>query len=251
MKSILIYFFVFFVINTTYSKSVKEDSIWLQKTCLDIHNKWLKTSIDLTKNTVGYTAPVASRTFSYISIGMYESTISILPELNSLSNQIANYKRPEIQNKLTKISALHLSNYVDYELIKYFFENMPPSFKEITNLKYNENYKLYKKKISKKEKIKAEEYGDLLLTEIKKVAEKNGGKKAWNNNYPKEYKSPVCEGCWVKTFPGYISALQPYWGNHTLLIENNNDTYSNIPYLPFTKDSTTSFFNESKMIYEL
>ncbi|MFT7157037.1 MAG: hypothetical protein ACI8Q1_002052 [Parvicella sp.] len=252
MNGIRIMLFLCLALLSNVADACKKlDTLQVQDHCLDIHNNWMEVTLYLTKNTVGYTAPVAARTFNYLSIGMYESSIEILPNNASVTGQLSGYNRVNWNLANEKYSYEYIANFVDFKLLLYFYENMSP-----TSLKKVEaNFKLlatkYGKGYSKKTLYKSQIYADSIAIEIINWSKTDGADKAWNRNFPKEYLAPVCDGCWVKTFPGYVSSLQPYWGQNQLMITENKTVCADIPYLEYSTDSTSAFYAQVKQIYDL
>ena len=78
-----------------------------KKASLDIHHQWLEEAYTLTKNCVGFSAPVSGRAYGYFSIGMYESAVEVIPELKSLSGQLDGYNRQTWSDQ-TAVSYTHL-----------------------------------------------------------------------------------------------------------------------------------------------
>ena len=71
--------------------NVKEISLNADSLALKIHNLWLKQAGKLTKNTVGFTAPVSARAYAYLTLAMYESNIFDNSKNESLCNQLNAY----------------------------------------------------------------------------------------------------------------------------------------------------------------
>ncbi len=207
-------------------------------------------NLDLTKNTPGYSAPVAARTFAYLSVGMYESSVQLMVDNQSLSQQLNGFTRNYFPSS-SKISYQHVANLLDYDLALYFFDNMPPFNRKKVDQQFKDIFNTYKKQYSKKELKNAEVFAKALVSEIVNWAEADGTKNPWNANFPKSYIPPICEGCWVRTQPGFVDALQPFWGANRLMVASSGNVCEDIPYLPFSKDSTSEFYAQNKRILSL
>ncbi len=89
----------FFIANVTFAKHNGNNGHVLDSNYTEVSKTldlWMEHFIDLTKNTAGYSAPVAARTFNYLSIGMYESVAISSEELKSLNGQLKgfSFKKP-------------------------------------------------------------------------------------------------------------------------------------------------------------
>lgn len=250
MLNVKLSLFLLFQIFFLYSKNTI-DTVQVKQTCLDIHNSWLVMNLDLTKNTTGYSAPVAARSFVYLSVGMYESVVELSSGSNSMSGQLSDYNRAIWKLKSTKLSFEHISNVVDYTLTSVFFENMPPSNKKKTEALFNKTMERYKQNYSKKELKNSEQFGIQLANEIIAWAKRDGADNAWNKNFPASYSPPICEACWTETLPGFVSALQPFWGENKLMIGSSKVLCDDIPYIEFSTDTTSKFYAENKIIEEM
>ena len=241
-----IYFFYFLLIPLfPFCKNQK--SIKIKETCLEIHMSWLKQDLDLTKNTAGYTAPVAARSLFYISMAMAEASHWICSEFNGYSGLLNGFNLPELDLK-TKTSFEHIANYVDYQIAKYFFSNSSQNgYEQIENRFIDEKNK-YKKKYSRKTLKNSEKFAAEITNFIIEWSILDGGDNCWIKNFPEEYKVNYCDSCWIKTFPGYVGALQPYWGTNRLSILNNGKICNDIPYTPFSSNPESIFYKEASLM---
>lgn len=245
IKNIFI-FLLFFLLTFSIKANIKT-----YENTLKIHNEWINICIELTKNTPGYSAPVAARTFSHLSIAMYESVVEILPSNNSLSGQINDYYRTAWRKNNKNINYELLCNYIDYKMILHYFKNMPPSYKlKVENLYQSIRKKYSDCKLFSKNKT-TKKYGDEMVLELINWGKKDGGDNSYNRNFPKSYSAPECEGCWVRTYPGYVTALQPYWGSNRLLIAKNKSVCDEIPLLKYSSDTNSQFHKEALKIDSL
>lgn len=221
----------------------------LKEHCLEIHMSWLKQDLNLTKNTAGYTAPVAARSLFYISIAMAESSRWICSEFNGYSGFLNGFVTPKLKLK-NKTSFEHIANYVDYQIAKYFFSNTSLNGNEQIENTYIDEKNKYKKKYSRKTLKDSEKIGLTIAKCIIDWSKLDGGDNCWIKNFPEDYTVNYCDSCWIKTFPGYVSALQPYWGSNRLSILNNREICDDIPYTPFSSDPESTFYKEASLMNE-
>ncbi len=219
--------------------------------CKKIDNKWLNHSLELTRNCVGFSAPVAARALCYFTIGMYESQVEIFPASRTLSGQLQLFQRKTWKDKNTKYYWPEVVNSCLKELSLYYYDNMPPANEQQTNALYNELRKEYRKNSGRKQLARSALYGEALALEIEKWSEIDNGHQGYNRNFPESYSPANCVGCWQKTVPGYLSALQPYWGKNRLMLPTSAAISKDIPFTEFSSDSGSSFYLEAKQLVEL
>ena len=234
---------------TTLGQKADVESI--ETHCKEIHQEWFGKAFKITQNTVGFSAPVSARAYAYLSIGMYESCIDILPEYQSLSGQLDGFDRTAWNKCNEEFSYPLVVNRVDFQMINFLYANMPNEYKELVLLQYKDLTKKYSKSISKKVVRSSEAYADLIANEIIEWSKLDGANEAYKKNFPKSYVIPKCESCWIPTFPGYFNALQPFWGNNRKMIKSNGDQSNDIPFFGFSKDTNSLIFKESKEMFEL
>ena len=242
--------FLFLTMMSGFLSAQLDENEAVQKQCLNIHNSWMELNLDLIKNTAGYSAPVAARSFLYISIAMAESSHWICDDFNGFSRRLNKLEIPKIQIQ-GKVSYEHIANYVDYEMARYFFSNTSPFDLNKIETKYHSEKNKYRSQYSRKSLKKSENYARCIIDEIINWSKKDGGHNCWVKNFPEDYEIVYCDSCWVKTFPGYIGALQPYWGRNRLSLLENGSICNDIPYVPFSTDSNSTFYKEANAMNEV
>lgn len=218
--------------------------------CREIYFSWMEEYLDLTKNCVGYSPPVAARTFFYIGISMYEAISESKSEMATLSNQLNGFERKVwIQNE--KINYPHLVNSLNKELAHLFFPGMAPANRKKIDNKFKLNFALYKKTLSKKEQKQTEDYARRLSQEIFIYSQADGGHEGFSRNFPTSYVAPIHAGCWEKTYPGYTAALLPYWGSNRVSVASYDSILSDIPFLEYNEDTSSFFYKQNVLVNDL
>lgn len=244
-------FITVFVLLSSVSFSRKDiDSTQIKAQCAEIAENWLDHYLVLIRNTPGYSPPVAARTLAYISTGMYESMLGLMPENRSMSSQLEGLEFTIPVEDYEPIDHRIVLNRLNYELALYFFENMPPKEREQLD-EWRDSIASTFGHVKGKRRKKSESMAIYIAGEIINWSKKDGGDQGWNKNFPSTYVPPVCDSCWKKTSPGYTPAMLPYWGNNVHLVESNQQVCNDIPYIPFSTDSTSAFYVENKIIQNL
>ena len=218
-----------------------------KQACLDIHHRWMEEAYVLTKNCVGFSAPVSGRAYGYFSIGMYESAVEMIPELNSLSSQLDGYNRRTWSEKKEKLNWQLVSNSVDYEMLCYLYRGMPPANLQRLDQINDSIRKRYGKCFSNRRSI---EYGKRIAQEIIMWSKTDGGDMGFENNYPDSFIPPTGISKWTKTTPGYLPSLLPYWGGNRPFLKGSAAETVNCKLFEFSIDSTSFMYKEALLVLE-
>lgn len=233
-------------ILTLWGKVTGQNIEDIDNKCLQISNQWLIESLDITKNCVGFSAPVSARAFSYLAIGLYECGVENSKEYVSLSDQLNGYHRTTWKKEGEKLNWPHVYNFFAGTMIRHLYANMPPyNLKKVDALQ-DSIYNVYKKGLTKKQKSLSEDYATRLFNDIKEWALVDGGHEGYNRNFPKSYTPPDCQSCWTVTVPGYLRAQQPFWGKNRLSINSNEKILETMKCPVFSTDTNSSFYRDAK-----
>lgn len=246
----LLVFFLFVLLNNFNGIAAKKDSSEIQQNCLDVHHYWIDEAFILTKNTVGFTAPVSGRAYSYFSISMYESSVEIVNELQSITGQLDGYNRTIWKEKEVDYNWELVANAADYTLLSYMFRGLPPSNKVKIDLANDSIIKKYAKKCSKKIKLRSISYGEKIANEIIEWSKLDGGDEGYLNNFPEDFLPPRCAACWVKTTPGYLPSLLPYWGENKQLLKESNIVSDDCTVFEYSTDENSFMYEEAMRVLD-
>lgn len=218
--------------------------------CLAIHHIYLSEAYVLTKNCVGFSAPVSGRAYGYFAIGMYEGMVDLIPSLQSLEGQLNEYKRGVSSIATGSLNWRIVANHIDYTLLSYLYRNMPPSNAERLEHVYDSIQKIVKKGSSIRVRKNSIEYAETIAQAVIAWSKTDGSDNAFDDNFPATYEPPVCESCWTKTFPGYLPALLPYWGKNRQMLKNSHTVAGDMDIFEYSTDSNSIMYNEALMVLE-
>lgn len=220
----------------------------VKQKCLSIQYTYLEEAFSLTKNSVGFTPPVSGRAYAYLSIAMYESMIPILPNLQSLEGQLNGYVGRE--QDTTDLNWMIVANTVNYQMLSYLYQTMPPSNAERLEFIHDSIMKIYRRKCSKNIVNRSIIFGQHLALDVIQWSQSDGGDDGYDLNYPEDYNSPACESCWTRTFPGYLPALLPYWGQNRPMLANSQKVAAEMEIYEFSTDTGTVMYQEAMMVLQ-
>jgi len=241
-----------FLIQVSFSFA-ENGNLPSQIECRNVHESWLTFAFDLTKNTVGFSAPVSARAYAYLSITSYESTVEVYGDLQSLSGQLNGYTRSKWASKKErkKLNWPIVANAADKYMIDYLYRGMPPSFKEKTDRHFDSLRDFYA--LGSKDKMVnlSMEYGRMIAQEILNWSKTDLGDEGYLNNFPEDFVPAECNMCWTKTTPGYLPSLVPHWGDNRRLIEGDFRLVESCKPVNVNLDEEGWIYKDAMEIYQL
>ncbi|MDB2657199.1 periplasmic heavy metal sensor, partial [Crocinitomicaceae bacterium] len=171
---------------------------------LDIHHSYLEEAFILTKNCVGFSAPISGRAYGYLAVGMYESSVPITG-LKSLEGQLNEFQPSRVLVDSSELNWGLVLNESNYQIMLYLYRGMPPSNRERLDQLHDSIYKQQARRTRRKVRLKSIQYARAIAKDIIDWSKKDGGDEGYRNNFPEDFEPEECQSCWEKTFPGYLS----------------------------------------------
>jgi|TARA_R110000737_G_scaffold347664_1_gene379688 hypothetical protein len=213
----------------------------------EVPNKYFDFTLKLTKETPGFTPPVASRAFGYTGLALYEAIVNGMPNNISFVNKL-----PQFQS-VTPISSgavYHwptVANNVLAVIIDSLWANASQANKAILHAYKNSYNVIFQSQVSASVYADSKLYGENIANDIFLYSKNDGGHQGYNSNFPTSYVPPVGAGLWVP-LTGQL-ALQPQWGNNRPFVLDN--MVSTIPGPPpaFSTSPGSAFYNYANDVY--
>lgn len=219
----------------------------------EIAQEYMGLSIKITKETAGFTPPVAARSYAYLGLALYESVVNGMTDYNTLQGLINDfsvgtvpapengkgYHWGECANRALSImmlklySSASLANLAAVTALEHKYE---VQFREETDLPTLERSKAY---------------GEAVANAVFNYAASDGQVRAYTSNFPTSYVPPKFPGAWVPTPPGFQRALQPYWGNVRPFLPVNISGTQPPKYPDFSTDPASKFYAEGLEVYQV
>ena len=103
-----------------------------------ISTEWMNLSLELTKETPGFTVPVAARAFAYIGLGMYEVLVPGMKDYKSMQGKLAGFTPGTMHDVNSGNLDWGLAfNESMYHLYKMIYRNSSPAGLEAIEKLYN------------------------------------------------------------------------------------------------------------------
>lgn len=186
--------------------------------------------------------PLAARFFAYSFLAGYEIVSQNNPAVRSMKGILNNYPsitKPGIKTYNYQLASL-LATIGTASLIQ-------PSGRQLKNLKD----KILKQASGDldQETIKGSlEYAASIVSQIMKYAREDGYRNF--SDYPR-YTPLNTEGTWFPTPPGYIAAIEPYFGKLRPFFLHSIEQFIPPPPIPFDKNKTSAFYKLMNSVYQM
>jgi len=215
----------------------------------EVATAWFDLSLDLVKGASGYSPPVASRAFAYAGVTLYESLVPGMAGSGSLGDALGGLgPLPATGNDAahdwpTVANAALASNFRSFfptarAQDRAALDSLEASFED-----------RFKPTLPRGVFGRSVRRGQEVAAAVFEWSKSDGGHEAYLRNFP-PYDPPVGPGLWVPTPPGFLPALQPYWGrNRTFAIARAGDCPPG-DHPPFSEDAESTFHSEAIEAYE-
>ncbi|WP_289644188.1 vanadium-dependent haloperoxidase [Maribacter aestuarii] len=202
---------------------------------------WYELIKTLTKETPGFTPPVAARAFGYIGIALYEGVSIGLPNKTSLSGKLNGLQYTIQTEDLEMYHWPAVANAILNQTTLYFYSNTSDERMEAImdlNNEYTSKYQLeLVPEVFEASQVLAKEVADNII----EWSETDGGMNGQFNNFPTDYILPLTAS-WKPTAPDFSGPLQPYWGtNRPFLLANVDAVQPVAPPIASTDENSLCY----------
>jgi hypothetical protein len=182
----------------------------------DVPLAWGELSLTLTKETPGFTPPVASRAFGYLGLALYEALVPGMPGYQSLAGRV---------NRLDPLSEAEfgdgyhwptVANSALATMARYLYPNATPDNLVAIDHLEEQFAGAFASTVDGDVFTRSVTRGRTTADAIFIYSLTDKGHEGYLRNFPGDYVPPVGPGLWVPTpqMSGNppLPALQPYWG---------------------------------------
>lgn len=223
--------------------------------CFQLQAQQIKTAADLTDASLLrrsekaltkiivhdiFSPPVASRIYLYASIAAYETIIPSQKKYTSLTGSIPSFP----------VMNIHVNGVVNYRLASvYAFLKVAQRFVfsekmiEDSLTAILKEFKKLKTAVYKNSIV----VGQTVTDSILKWAEKDNYR---DTRKLRRYTIIRQDGKWLPTPPGYIAAVEPYWGKMRTIVLDSASEYKPLPPPAFSTDKQSEFYKQAYEVYE-
>ena len=211
---------------------------------------WFDLSLNLVKQTAGFSPPVASRGFAYAGIALYEALVPGMPDHRSLAGQlnglselphagknrvyhwptVANSSIASIVRSLFPLATAENQAAIDRLEARFgalFRSSLPPG--------------VYRRSVDR---------GQQVAAAVFEWSKSDGGHEGYLRNFSPDYAPPAGPGLWVPTPPGFLPALQPFWGSCRTFAVAAGAACPPGDHTPYSEEPSSGFYAEAVEVYE-
>lgn len=215
----------------------------------EVATAWFDLALDLVRRTSGFSPPVASRTFGYVGVTLYEALVPGMAEYRSLAGQL-NDLDPAPAPSDPAHDWPTVANAALASIIRSLFANASSESRaamDSLEASFVERRRaVVPPGILRRSATRGREVADHIF----RWSLADGGHEAYLNNFP-QYTAPVGPGLWSPTPPGFLPALQPYWGSNRPFALTSGGTCDPGAPRPYSEDPSSAFYGEALECYDL
>ncbi|MCA1701851.1 MAG: vanadium-dependent haloperoxidase [Actinobacteria bacterium] len=208
---------------------------------------WFDLALELVRTTPGFSPPVASRALGYAGVALYEALVPGMPGRPSLAGQLNQLPRaPGPSDR-----AYHWPTVANGALSSILRSLFPTATGEITAAIEGLEQRfatsaqavlppgVYRRSAARGKEIAAHVFA---------WSTTDGGHEAFLRNFP-PYAPPSGPCLWVPTPPGFLPALQPYWGANRPFALSSGGACSTPPSPSYSGEPGSAFYAEAYECY--
>jgi hypothetical protein len=207
---------------------------------------WFDLVQRLIRQTPGYSPPVASRALGCLGVALYESLVPGMPDHVSLSGTLHEFAPPLSHTLGPAYHWPSVANAALATMTRSLFPIAPEALRaEVDQLETR-----LQADVPRGIRSRSANLGREVAAAVDAWSRSDGGHEGYLRNFPSDYVPPVGAGRWVPTPPGFLPALQPYWGQNRCMALDSALTCDPGPPVPFSTDEDSAFFVEALEVYE-
>lgn len=216
----------------------------------DVPTAWFDLSLALIQTTPGFSPPVASRAFAYAGVALYEALTPGMPDHRSLSGQLSGLADVPQAGRNTVYHWPTVANSSLATILRSLFPTATTQSQEAIDGLEARLAGGFRPGLPPGVFNRSVERGRHVAAAVFEWSTADGGHEGYLRNFPPSYTPPAGPGLWVPTPPGFLPALQPFWGScRTFATASGADCPAG-DHTPYSQDSTSLFYEQAVEVYE-
>jgi PAP2 superfamily len=209
---------------------------------------WFDLSLRLVRSASGFSPPVASRTFAYAGLTLYEAVVPgmrgyrplrrVFPDLDGLP-------RDRGENHDWEVAA----NAALASIFRSLFPTAGAAELDALAALEARIERRLRRRLPPRVFRRSRARGRDVAAAIFAWSQGDGGHEGYLRNFP-PYSPPVAPGLWVPTPPGFLSALQPSWGSNRTFAIRDGGAFPPGDHPPYSEEPGSPFYREALEVYE-
>ncbi len=217
----------------------------------EVATRWFGMSLDLVRETPGFTPPVASRAFAYLGVALYETVQPGLAGHRSLVGQLNEFTSAPKVNWWAAYHWPSAANAALASLTRQLFPTASPANLTAVDALEEELAQRFLADVDVTTYRRSVAFGRDVADAVFAWSLTDGGHEGYTRNFPDDYVPPVGPGLWVSTPPNYARAMQPTWGENRPFVLPDGDACPAPPPPAYSEDPNSDFYAEAAEVYEV
>ncbi len=221
-------------------------------TAQDVVQGWYGLALELVRHTATYSPPVASRTFAYLGVVVFEAVASGGGALQSLAGQLPGLKPlPQRAANATYDMANVLHAALRAAIEPLFSHTGPTGQRAIkaTARKFEGDLAFG---LSPSRVRRSRAFGQAIAQHVLAWSQDDGGATIDNMGFPESFKPEEKLGAWKPTSVVRMqqAPLLPNWGENRTLVLANGGACPLPPPPTYSEDKTSEFYKQALEVYD-
>ena len=216
-----------------------------------VMQNWYKLILQLVRHTATYSPPVASRSFAYLGVTVYESIASGSGKMQTLSGQLHGLNNlPKRQAGQQYDDAVVLNAAMIFAAHHYFGNTGPTGQRAMLAMQKQIDLQL-EAKASVEVINRSKDFGQATAAAIYKWSLSDGGAQITNLGFPDKYTLTAGPAHWVPTSTIRLqqTPLLPNWGKNRTFAMTAGTTCA-LPQPPeYSEDKNSEFYKQALEVY--
>jgi hypothetical protein len=219
----------------------------------DVATAWFDLLGRLVAQSPGFSPPVASRAFGYAGVVLYETVVAGMPDHRSLADQLRDHA-----GGMLAVPRPHggphdwtaAANAALAAAARQLWPDAEPT-ERVAIVALESRLARDASVVSAPGLLRrSEDWGRQIATAVLAWARGDGGNDGHLSNFPPDYEPPHGPGLWVPTPPGFLSALQPHWGNNRPFVLPSNAACPPGTPPPYDESPGSTFHADAVEVYD-
>lgn len=216
----------------------------------DVASAWFRLLLELVRDTPGFSPPVASRAFAYSGVALYESLVPGMRGHRSLAGQLIDL---DPVPRGAPGAAHHwptVANAVLASVVRRLFPTAPDERLADVHMLERRLAQEFRATVPLGIFTRSVARGREVARHVFRWSRTDEGHAAYLDNFP-AYSPPIGPGLWIPTPPGFLPALQPYWGANRPFALGAEGQCTAPPPPAYSEDPSSAFYAEARNCYEV
>ena len=218
----------------------------------EILRDWYYLMNELVRHTATYSPPVASRSFGYLGITVFEAAVGGSDKLVSLAGQLHGLDSVPAREVGAVYDETIVINAAMSDAIIYYFGNTGPTGLRAIKAGQTKWRALAIDGIPEDVVARSEAFGKAVAASIHEWSLNDGGAVIANMGFPEQWDLPKGDDKWVPTSPirQQQFPLLPDWGNNRTFALPSGTTCPTPGNPSFSAEPQSQFYKEANEVYE-